>query len=487
MTARVQRFGRIGALGVPMRANPTQHWAAGGWLAACAAGVMGLPAGDAHAVPHRLCLSFDIGDELWDASPRAFDGEELWEEYGRNTGPTGFPAQRRLVHIRDDSTGRVVWGWRPLGGWAPFQPDVTPGCNCGVQPPPPPPGNAGCADFELDDPTTTFTVQWTRWSVWGDPAEPTAPATGNQVIGYNCDETMAGCRFDIPFVSGVLADPSGETHVSVPHTAPDVHPVDLPLWAVTFAEDRFAALGEQPLENTTFYVGYDENNVLPGLTQADRTFGNQPSVVIGGNSYHGKFVATHEYGHQQTMAAFHPSFDRPDVNYCYSPDTYPGIDDTCEGPQHLVFSSEWQGAAALEGFAHWYAVSTWHDVDDAECGGCMNRTSFVSIQGADLANTYAVPRNQPVCPVMAVDPCPAGVGNEHDWVSALRQFRLDAASRPDFRTMLTMLEAYYGTGNWVAADPSDAFWVGFDAVMPSHLGPHYPDWEATASAWRLDR
>lgn len=443
---------------------------------------------DAHAVPHRLCLYFDIGDQLWDASPRAADGEEFWEEYGRNTGPMGYPAQRRLVHIRDDSTGQAVWGWRPLGGWAPFTPDATRGCNCGEQPIPPPPADAGCADFELDDPRTTLMVQWTRWSVWGDPQDPTAPDTGNQIIGYNCDETMTGCEFDITIIPGVVPDPGGVTNVVIPFgEALNVEPVDLPFWAVTFAEDRFAALGEQPLENTTVYVGYDEANVLPGLTQADRTFGNQPSVVIAGDSYHGKFVAAHEYGHQQTMAASQPSFGQQHLNYCYSSDTYPATDATCDEPQHLAFSSEWQGAAALEGFAHWYSASTWHDVDDEECINCQNRTSFIHVAGESTATTYDVPRGQPFCPATIEDPCPAGVGTEHDWVSALRTYRLDAAITPGFRTMFTMLEAYYGTGNWVSADPSDAFWLGFDAAMTDHLGPGRTDWQAAAQAWRLDR
>lgn len=442
---------------------------------------------EAQAVPHRLCLYFDIGDEFWDASPRAADGEEFDEEYGRNLGPTSYPAQRRLARIRDDSTGEVVWGWRPLGGWAPFPQDPDPACNCGIQPPPPEPDDAGCADFDLDDVNTTLTVEWTRWSVWGDPQDPSAPATGNQIVGYNCDDTMTVCDFEIPNVGGLPADASGETIVVIPFVPPAARAVDLPFWAITFAEDRFAALGEQPLDDTRIYVGYDEANVLPGLTQADFTFGNHPSVVIGGDSWHGKFVATHEYGHQQTMAAHHPGFGPADLNYCYDPATYPTTPNDC-APNHLLFSSEWQGAAAIEGFAHWYAASSWHDVDDEEClPGCAIRTNYISISGPTMATAFDIPRASPTCPVNVEDPCPAGVGNEHNWVSALRVFRLNAVATPDFRTMFTMIETFYGTGGWVAADPSDAFWVGFDQTMVSHLGPGYDDWLTAAETWRLDR
>ena len=53
--------------------------------------------------------------------------------------------------------------------------------------------------------------------------------------------------------------------------------------------------------------------------------------------------------------------------------------------------------------------------------------------------------------------------------------------------MLRMLEVYYDTGNWAVAEATDAFWVGFDQVMPAHLGASYGDWHAAAQAWRLDR
>ncbi|MCX4243195.1 hypothetical protein [Paraliomyxa miuraensis] len=438
-------------------------------------------------MPHRLCLYFDIGDHFWDASPRAADGMEFWEEYGRNLGPTAYPAQRRLARILDESTGQVVWGWRPLGGWAPLPGDSDPACSCGVQPPPPDPGDAGCADFELEDPSTTLTVEWTRWAIWDDPQDPTAPATGNQIVGYNCDETMTVCDFEIPSVAGVNADLAGKTTVVIPFLPTfDMTPVDLPLWAITFAEDRFAALGEQPLEDTRLFVGYDAANVLPGYTQADRTFGNQPSVVIAGESWHSKFTAAHEYGHQQTMAAIHAAFGPSDLNYCYHPTTYPSTDPTCDSPQHLMSSSEWQGAAAIEGMGHWYSVAAWNDVDDEECGACAVRTHYVQVNDATNAVASDVPRNSPVCPTAIDAPCPAGVNNEHDWLSALRMFRL-SGSKPGFMMMFTMLATYYGTGTWIAADPSNAFWLGFDQAMTGHLGATHPDWQAAAQAWRLDR
>jgi hypothetical protein len=123
--------------------------------------------GSAQAEPHQVCLYLDIGDELWDASPRAADGKDFREEYGRNEGPLSYPAQRWLARVRDESTGTVVFGWRPLDG-------------------------SGCAAFDLPAGETELTVEWMRWASWNE-----SPDTGNQLVGYRCDAEMSSCNLDI--------------------------------------------------------------------------------------------------------------------------------------------------------------------------------------------------------------------------------------------------------------------------------------------------
>lgn len=129
--------------------------------------IWGLFPTPAHAEPHRVCLYLDIGDLYWDASPRASDGRDFREEYGRNEGPTAYPAQRWLARVRDESTGTIVFGWSPLDG-------------------------SGYAAFELPPAETELRVEWARWAVWND-----APNTGNQLVGYRCDPQMDSCALDI--------------------------------------------------------------------------------------------------------------------------------------------------------------------------------------------------------------------------------------------------------------------------------------------------
>lgn len=417
---------------------------------------IGLYAQEASAEPHQLCLYLDIGDDFWDASPRAADGEEFYEEHGRNQGPTSYSAQRWLARVVDESTGSIVFGWDPLDG-------------------------AGCASFELPPQETVLTVEWLRWAVWDD-----SPDTGNQLVGYRCDAAMSSCQVDRSSVSLAANIATGTTEAIAPFDASLVHEVDLALWAASFAEERFASMAQQPLASTRIYVGHDPTNVLPGATQADRTFGNQPSVVVEGNAWRSKFTIAHELGHQQTIVAQHASFGSADLDYCYDPSVYPATAAGCS-PNHTVKSHEWQAAAAVEGIAHWYSVSAWNDVDLVDCLNCTPSTRYVAPSAADEAIAYIVPRPFPLCTALDAPQCPAGVGNEWDWLSAFRLFRLQAPSTPGFRTMLTMVSAAYATGNWTTNLASDAFWTSFDQAMVGHLGANHGAWQAAAAQMELDR
>ena len=409
--------------------------------------------GSARAQPHRVCLYLDLGALYWDASPRAADGEDFREEYGRNEGALSYPAQRWLAHVRDEDSGLALFGWEPL--------DAT-----------------GCAELELPDETTSLRVEWVRWALWEDE-----PETGNQIIGYRCPQPET-CAFEqlrqtVPpdRVSGMTA-----VHVS----SLQVQPTDAVLWAAAFAEDRFAAMGEQPLHDTRIYLGHDPYGVLPGRTQADRTFGNQPSVIIEGRSWHSKFTVAHEYGHQQTINAANPGFGPDDLDYCYDPTSYPASVADCPHI-HTMTSHEWQAAAAIEGIASWYAVSTWNDVDLVECPNCQPGVRYVSPRSATEASTYAVPRTTALCTALGEPQCPPGVGNEWDWLSALRMFRLQAPTTPSFHTMLTMLSATFAAGNWSPRSPDGSFWAAFDQTMALHLGANHPAWQNAAMQMELDR
>lgn len=434
-----------------------RRWWLGRALAAAVVLVaLALHASVASAEPHHVCVYLDIGDELWDASPRAADGEEFYEEHGRNEGARSYPAQRWLARVRDEATDAVLYGWEPLDG-------------------------AGCAALELPPGTTELAVEWMRWAVWED-----GPDTGNQLVGYRCDAAMTDCTVDRSLVFLPANLVTGTTEVIVTIDDMLVPQIDSTFWATTFAEERLASIGEQPLEDTRIYVGHDPLDVLPGATQADRTFGNQPSVVIEGDAWHSKFTIAHELGHQQTIIALHPSFGSADLDYCHDPAVYPVTGGGCS-PNHSMDSHEWQAVAAIEGIAHWYAVSVWNDVDFIECQNCIAKTRYVKPASAVQAQTYIVPRTTPLCTTQDAPQCPAGVGNEWDWLSAFRLFRLDAPSTPSLRTMLTMVSAAYANGTWSVNDASNAFWVAFDQAMIGHLGSNHAAWQQAASQMALDR
>lgn len=411
----------------------------------------------AQAEPHQACLYLDLGGDFWDASPRAADGEEFREEYGRNEGPTSFPAQRWLARVRDESTDEIVFGWRPLDG-------------------------NGCAAFELPSSDTDLTIEWVRWAVWND-----SPDTGNQIIGYDCNAAMEICDL-MPTERTVPANTTtGITNVVLePIDAEGVEEIDFAFWAATFAEERFASLGEQPLEDTRIYVGFDEQNLLPGATQADRTFGNQPSVIIDGDSWHSKFTIAHELGHQETIAAHHATFGPADLDYCYDAAVYPAAPGGCT-PNHTLSTHEWQATAAIEGIAHWYSVATWNDVDLVECPTCQVGVRYVSPSAPDQAQVFSVPRQAPLCTAVGQPSCPAGVGNEWDWLSAFRLFRLDAPTPPSFDTMFTMLSTLHAAGGWDPNSATDGFWTGLDQAMAGHLGANHAAWQAAAAQMELDR
>jgi hypothetical protein len=80
---------------------------------------------------------------------------------------------------------------------------------------------------------------------------------------------MSSCNLDIALETLPANMATGTTVVVVEPIF--IEDIDLAFWVASFAEERFASLGEQPLNDTRIYVSYDPLDVLPGATQADRT------------------------------------------------------------------------------------------------------------------------------------------------------------------------------------------------------------------------
>jgi hypothetical protein len=416
-----------------------------------------------------MCLDFGIGEDLWDASPQPRDGdppEDFLEERGRDEGPGSYPAQRWLARIEDDDTGDLLWGWQPLDG-------------------------DGCATYPLPSGTSTLRVSFVRWAVWDAAADPNAPDTGNQIVGYDCDPTAGACQFDLETLTAT-AVVDGTTRITTAGVGSGpLVASDLGLWSATFAEELFADQGQNPTSDSRIYLAADTSmsgDFLPDATQTDYTFGNQPSVLLEGPDINSKFIAAHEYGHTQTIMVGAPRVGLDDL-----PDDYDGQD------SHDWGSLEWQSVASTEGMASYYAVCVWHDVDAANPNNATSIPAAIAFITPGSADDET---QNPISPVPGTDiidmiptvqcdvqSCPAGVANEWDWAVALSEFRRNAGSTPSFFVIFRMLREYYETGGWEPDGDTDPglFWDEFDDEMTSHLGSGYSDWASEAASWEIDQ
>jgi len=211
----------------------------------------GLAPQTARAAPHDVCLYFDVGDAWLDASPTAVGGVDLREEYGRNEGPTSYPAQRFLARITNNKSGAVAFGWAPLDG-------------------------NGCATIDVPKfSPPLLTIQWMRWSHW--------ESNGNQVVSYDCDPDMLGCTLPVQSRS-FSPSTSGETEVIVEYLSIDEQDLrrDSIAWATSFAEERITSLGQNPLSDVRTYATYDEQDRGPPTrtTATSATSPDSPSSTM---------------------------------------------------------------------------------------------------------------------------------------------------------------------------------------------------------------
>lgn len=420
----------------------------------------------AHAAKHQVCLYLDIGGEFYDASP--YSGNEYREEFGRNESNTSYPAQRWLAQVVDNN-GIVLYGWEPLDG-------------------------DGCASIDVTDPTKPHVLQWIRWAHWED--------TGNHVVAYDCDSAMEECQLvDLPELQSFTPGGASVSEVIVDYGANPTNdarlPRDMVMWATSFAEERMNSLGETPLANVRSYVTYDEGGVMtgsgvvPGEDNASQyVVGNQPGFSIQEDGYHRKFTIAHEYGHVNSIVGLSYQVEA-DINYCYDESSYPVVM-TCPST-HSSESAEWSAVAAMEGVAHWYSVSVWHDIDlDPPNLGSPNwPTSDVNASEDGVHRHFRVPRafDTPLCNDSNIIPtlnCPSGVSNEWDWLSLFQVLRRDSGI--SLKKTFQLLGVVHGSGNWVPDGPNTDFFDAVDlAAQQTFSASEYQVWQAEAAQWQVDQ
>lgn len=338
------------------------------------------------------------------------------EDFGRRDDDVRWAAPRLLVRIR--ASEDVVWGWRPLSA-------------------------EGCTNpFETD--LASVSVEYLPWSHWSD--------RGTSIIGFNCDNSQepTRCAFRSHTLQDVPLDGSGLTRVSV--TDPDgpgpLLALNSLMWTTSFAEERLPLWSDI----VSYVVSLND-----GPTSANANIGGQPTANYNQRSDR-KFIIAHEYGHVQTLLQpaliMGEMFDGSDVDYSFMT---PGVN------QHTLFSPEWQSAAALEGFAQYYALLVWWDqttpvaklLSPAMIDGEIRREADTELRR--IIDT--------ACLQFDLEQCPPGVTNEVDWMAALWQFSLVASEPTNVLRLLAL--AFM----WPINGESDAYWIHFTDSIASALTP----------------
>ena len=457
------------------------------------------------AEAHRVCLDFEFGEELYDASRAGGNqgscsgnnpcSEPHWlcmngqcrndkgEDHGRDEGTRPFPAMHTLARVLDEDlfqTGdplAVQWGWEMLD-------------------------EDGCTE-EFTSDASTFRLEYMLWSE--NPTEPD-PFDRNFLLGYACDgmPNLSSCVQDPQPIGSITPNGSGDTIVTATFSDPGAVPdqaAHFPFWSMTFAESR---LGQPDLlalaDRRPVYVPVDQAGQIASGTATTRVFGGFPTTWSKGDGWHYKVSAAHEYAHAILQVLGIPGFGPPHLDYDFN-----------SSSGHRLDSVEWQAAAALEAFANLYALATWHDL--------AGTPPFIYTfpQGGDLFGNnvpISVPLSSPICQIQS---CGAGTAVELDWVSALVDFHRDA-SAPSLPHVLGMLAAAHDDScigldqmmctstpactwsthaadacvGWPVNGATSDFWDAFDATMDpmgdAYLtSGEYSAWQTLADDWYIDQ
>jgi hypothetical protein len=456
----------------------------------------------AHAETHQICVDFELGPQLWDASPRpdseipcstnadcnnadpnltpweicsvgvciwAFSSDQDYgEDKGRWEGERPFPASRRLVRVLDDATDEVVWGWGPLD-------------------------ELGCTgvfdDDALKNPLTDVRIQRIRWSLTPE---------GTSIIGYECELSDGGmapagsdgqCETLTPSLDEITASIGGGSvscgggGESVDHCTDYeigeglfLEPIDYSLWSVTFADTQVNPQGAA-FQPTEIYLLQETDTGNNTGTSAGPWMGGHPTVRFKFNEFHSKFTAAHEYGH---LAFFSIPNEQDSPPHPFDPIN--DLDYTAQSlPSHLLNSPEWDAAAAVEGFANLAALMAWYDLDD----------SPIRYVRLDEAGDGGQARTMRDFASMAncIPGCMTGQSNELNWGGALREFLIGIPA-PSLSLVAGMLSAVHGS-MWYPSGLNDDFADEFDDVMDpngqDYLGDEdlYLRWTDLVADWEI--
>jgi hypothetical protein len=375
----------------------------------------------AHAVEVRVCITVDNDPILlWDYSP-TLDGRDALDDFGRLDQPNALRVPRILTRIR--SNGATIWGWAPVG-------------------------NDGCTpvlDIDAGAPIETENYWWSYFS-----------DSDVSVVSLDCPQDDSDCTTAPQQIDMQVAPPNG----GIIEVELDANRRSYVHFAAAFAESRTPTSSPAGTE-------YYTRTGIPLDTHSNRFAGGKPTANLGEYAFARKFTVAHEYGHLKTLVQPIPGFSNADVDYCYG-------DGSCS-LTHTLSSNEWQAAAAIEGFADFYAMSVWNDLDGSTRDGILVKAQSASAWECRYQPDPNMPdptlpddcvdANSPLTVVAdswhyqldcSPDNCPAGVAVQSDWTFALWDMRLNTSAQ--LPILLNLLSAAYP---WPINGENQLYWNNF--------------------------
>jgi hypothetical protein len=384
---------------------------------------------DAHAEQHKVCLSYNLGNDFYDASARPISGDDADEDYGRRTVKGVEPTELVVrapasMLVRVEDAGGTLWGWRSVGG---------DGCT---------------GTFDTDE--TMLVVEWINWAHWG--------AANNNIVALECD--LNDCGVDR---GSILLD-NFASNVETIDAAPFVGTDELFIfWALSDIEER-----GNFMSNHTTYAAYMGNgnpefDEYPGAMAADIIGGN-PTMLFKGYAYKYKYTIAHEYGHVVTMWPVMSELVGASADvYCY--DT-PMADDC----QHVWDSLEHQGAAFVEGMANFFSYAVWNDPGVGFEPLASAYSGFDEIRATnDVPNSFYL--SAPTTAYAYCDGVPnclPGVAVERDWAYFLWDLTMGGSPLLSMQATLGLVVGVWSSpGPWIHGQ----VYADLEGVVSNYLSP----------------
>jgi hypothetical protein len=381
----------------------------------------------------RFCLRLPPDNtHIYDASPRV-GGFDYQEDYGRRFSDDWGIAFMK-VHI-ETMSGTDVWG----STW----------CS----------GNVCLLNFEsLDSQGCTGYVD-TPGGTLGETFRIRYVHSGSNVLGSTY--AIQDCSSSNPFYPSCASATNVIENVAAAAGSNVTTYEDLPMsvenmlaWELAFSIKRF------PMIDTPITVKYYDTTAAnaQGITSTSTQWSSQgaPQINIRGAGWRNKSTMAHEYGHAYSVFR-NPNFVYSDLDYCYN---------TGGACQHTTTSTEYQSAAATEGFAEFFSAAVWNNA------GLNAQAYLVQPTSSSSGTLIDLEFGQPGYELKFYETqvcngtCTNGLGVELDWARTLWDLYTNYSPAPLMNDLGLVFDEMHP---WAASGTTNAYYIDFRDGVESAL------------------